>query len=388
MAKNLKINPNIVKSKNDSSKIYCQEEYAQELYDLMIGTPVSVKDLTLGDILKVTTMKLSANDEVEVTCDNYETLYFPIQKERKYFELIGLSEDSFREWAGTEQCRDYFQQRKTYVSVENVANRKGSLYSAHLKTIVREFREQIGKPTSAYVAKVLSKNQGGFLVEVQGVKAFLPGSLAAANKIVNFDEYIGKEIFVMIEDYLAPSDIFVVSYKKYLDYILPSKLGELERNQYMTGTVTGTSKFGVFVEFGEIFTGLLHVTEMSPETAEKFNKGEFRSGTAIEAWLKDIKDNKLILTENDPSIRQGEMEEFRSKVEGNYKEGLIVSIKPHGALMEVEKGVLGLLPLKEMKKSGKRLNVGETMNVFIKKVDTTSGKIYLTLTDEAVSVEA
>lgn len=387
MAKKLKENCAITKKSGDSSKIYCHEPYAQELYDLMDGTHVAKKDLSHGDILRVIDMKTQNNGEVEITCDNYETLYFSVQKEKKYLDLIGLNEFNFSTWVDSGECKDYFQSRKTYVSVENVPNRKGSMYSAHLKTIAREFKEQIIKPTTAYVAKVLSKNQGGFLVEVQGIKAFLPGSLAAANKIVNFDEYIGKEVFVMIEDYLVPSDIFVVSYKKYLDYILPSKLGELERNQYLSGTVTGTSKFGVFIEFDEIYTGLLHVTEMSPETAEKFTRGEFKSGVTVDAWLKDIKDNKLILTENDPSIRQNEMEEFKEKVEGNMHGATIISIKPHGALMEIEKGVLGLLPIKEMKKSGKRLEVGESLDVFIKKVDTSTGKIYLTFNEEKTLAE-
>jgi len=266
-------------------------------------------------------------------------------------------------------------------------NRRGSLYQAHLRTILYEFKNQILKPTLAYVAKITGKNQGGFMVEVQGIKAFMPGSLAAANKIMNFDSYIGKEVYVMIEDYLQASGMFVVSYKKYLDHILPSKLADLERNQSLTGTVTGSSKFGIFAEFEEIFTGLLHTAEMGSETLDKFNNREIRQGDKIEVWLKDIKDNKLILTEVDPSIRQNEMEEFRDKVEGNMKESVIVSIKPHGALMEIEKGVLGLLPVKEMKKAGRRLNVGETLDVFIKKVDTSTGKIYLTLHDEQVTTE-
>jgi ribosomal protein S1 len=332
-------------------------------------------------------MKLLPHDEVEVLCDNFETLYFTVQKERKYLEILNFDDETFKEWVSSGKCKEHFNTNKTYAIIESELTRKGSLYAAHLKTIATEFKEQIGKPTSAYRAKVLNKNQGGFLVEVQGIKAFLPGSLAAANKIVNFDEYINKEIYVMIEDYLESSDIFVVSYKKYLEHILPSKLGELERNQLMKGVVTGASRFGVFAEFEEIFTGLLHSTEMSSTTLDRFNNGEFRSGDVIEVWLKDIKDNKLILTETDPSIRQSEMEEFREKVEGNFKEAFIVSIKPHGALMEIEKGVLGLLPVKEMKKSGRRLNVGESLDVFIKKVDTSTGKIYLTLTDESIAAE-
>ena len=383
-----KENTTVIKKPGDKTKIYCQESYAQELYDFMYGDSVPTKDLMQGDILRVIDLKFVSTNEVEVLCDNYDTLYFDIQKEKKYTDLMNMNEEQFREWIDSGECKIHYMQNKTHVIVENVQARKGSLYTAHLKTIAKEFRDQLTKPTSAYQAKILSKNQGGFLVEVQGIKAFLPGSLAAANKIVNFDEYLGKQVNVMIEDYLAPSDIFVVSYKKYLDYILPSKLAELERNDYLTGTITGTSKFGIFAEFNEIFTGLLHVSAMSSETLENFNLGKFRSGETIEAWLKDIKDNKLILTEIDPTVKQNEMEEFKDKIEGHYQDATIVSIKAHGALMEIEKGVLGLLPVKEMKKSRKRLNVGENIEIFVKKVDIVSGKIYLTLTDELVTTEA
>jgi predicted RNA-binding protein with RPS1 domain len=382
-----KENLTVIKRSGDKTKIYCQEPYAQELYDLMYGRMEAAKDIRNGDLLKIISMKFISEDEVEVLCDNHDTLYFLVQKEKKFFEILGMTLEIFRDWVTTQDCLDYFKKFKTYIQVENAKVRKGSLHAAHLQTIAEEFREQIINPTRAYVSKILSKNQGGFLVEVQGIKAFLPGSLAAANKIVDFDEYIGKQIYVMIEDFLASSSIFVVSYKKYLENILPSKLGELERDQYMSGTVTGTSKFGVFVEFDEIFTGLLHVSEMSPTTLEKFNNGEIKSGNNMSIWLKDIRDNKLILTESDPSIRKNEMEEFRGKIEGNFKEATIVSVKPHGALMEVEKGVLGLLPVKEMKKSGRRLSVGESLQVFIKRVDTSTGKIYLTLTDERVTAE-
>jgi predicted RNA-binding protein with RPS1 domain len=383
----MKENKNIVKKPGDFSRVYCQEDYAQELYDKMNGIEIIPKDLKTGDVLGVRDFKILKDGEVEVICDNFDSLYFTLSKERKYFELWGQDEEMFVEWVQSGEYKSHLEERKSYVVVENVVNRRGSLYQAHLRTILYEFKNQILKPTLAYVAKITGKNQGGFMVEVQGIKAFMPGSLAAANKIMNFDSYIGKEVYVMIEDYLQASGMFVVSYKKYLDHILPSKLADLERNQSLIGTVTGSSKFGIFAEFEEIFTGLLHTAEMGSETLDKFNNREIRPGDKMEVWLKDIKDNKLILTEVDPSIRQNEMEEFRDKVEGNMKESVIVSIKPHGALMEIEKGVLGLLPVKEMKKTGRRLNVGETLDVFIKKVDTSTGKIYLTLHDEQVTTE-
>jgi predicted RNA-binding protein with RPS1 domain len=386
---NKKENTSVIKREGDKSRIYCQEDYAQELYDKMYGLEVVSKDVRNGDILRVINFNISENKtEIEAVCENLTTAYFTFAKERKYFEIFGLDEEGFINWVESGNSEEFLKENKVYIQFENAITCKGSLYQAHLKTIMREFKAQIGKPTAAYSAKVISKNDGGFLVEVQGVKAFLPGSLAAANKIVDFDSFIGKEVFVMVEDYLKTSDIFVVSYKKYLSHILPSKLGELERNQSMKGSVTGTSKFGIFVEFDDIFTGLLHTAEMSPSTLERFNAGQYKSGESIEAWLKDIRDNKLILTETDPSIRQSEFEAFKEKIEGNVKEATIVAIKSHGALMEVEKGVLGLLPVKEMRKNKKRLAVGETLEVFVKRVDASTGKIYLTMNDEHVTTEA
>ena len=61
-------------------------------------------------------------------------------------------------------------------------------------------------------------NKGGFFVEVCGIDAFMPGSLAAPNKIADFQSYIGKEIIVMVEDFLKDMNSFIVSHKKYISY--------------------------------------------------------------------------------------------------------------------------------------------------------------------------
>jgi len=384
-----KENKSIVKRQQDKSKIYCREEYAQELYNLMFNVPVVLKDVKVGDIERVVSFQIISRDakEFAAVCENHLSFFFNYGKEKKYFEIYGFDYDALVEWIDSGKQKEFLKENKVFIQVENVEVSKGSLYQAHLKTIVQEFQEQIGKPTSAYSAKIIGKNQGGFIAEVQGVKAFLPGSLAAANKIIDFESYIGKTVFVMIEDYLKASDIFVVSYKKYLDYILPSKLEKLERNQLLIGDVTGTSKFGIFVEFDEIFTGLLHTVEMKPDTLNNFNERKIKSGEKIQVWLKDIKDNRLILTENDPTQRINEYEIIKEKVEGNTHKASIISIKAHGALMEIEKGVLGLLPVKEMKKYKRRLDVGETLDVFVKKVDISTSKIYLTMTDERITTK-
>lgn len=385
-------NTSVKKAAGDKTIVYCHEDYAQELYDFYRsnGEPCR-KDTKAGEILRAIDFRLTESGNIEVTCDNSNTLFVDLEKEKRYLDILGTDEEKFKTWVQTGSSKRYLVDTAINISVENVQNCKGSFYDAHLKTVVDEFREQITDQKSAYLAKVVSRNQGGFIVNIKGIKAFLPGSLAAANKIVDFDDYLGKELYVMVEDYLAASDMFVVSYKKYLEKILPTKINNLEKGSVLNGIVTGTSKFGIFVEFEEIYTGLLHITEMSETTKQDFQDGQYRPGDEIEIWLKDVRDNKLILTDIDPAEKEAEMEDFKSKNEGLVKSLQIVSVKPFGVLMEVEKGVLGLLPIKDAKRAerkGAKLINGERITVCVKKVDSTTGKIYLTLLDDNVPATA
>jgi predicted RNA-binding protein with RPS1 domain len=124
----------------------------------------------------------------------------------------------------------------------------------------------------------------------------LPGSLAAAGILTDFEALLGKTIPVMIVNYL-PFSGFVVSYKKYLEIILPSKIEqELTIGQEVSCKVTGSSKNGVFVQFkdnaGEwIFSGLIHRSVMSKDFEERFDHHEFRVNDEMRAFISDILEN-------------------------------------------------------------------------------------------------
>jgi len=169
-----------------------------------------------------------------------------------------------------------------------------------------------------------------------------------------------------------------------LDKILPAKLAEIERYSKLEGIVTGSSKYGIFVEFQEMFTGLLHTSEMENATLESFVNRRVEAGQVIEIWVKDIKDNKLILTEFNPAEKQEEIENFKTKSEGTVKSMKVVSVKPFGVFFEVENDRIGLLPVREMKKIAKKMEVGESYPLCISKVDSDSGKIYLSALNEKV----
>lgn len=363
---------------NNTGTVFCKEAYAEDLYNLYLQYDNINKDVKRGEILQIT--KFVPKNSSEVTAHTVSGLSFTInlKKEKTFLKLMQTDEASFIEWITEVDTTEYLKENAHHLYVEDEEEFKGSLLKAHKETFAKTLKSQINNPTSAYVAKITSKNQGGFFAEIHGVKCFMPGSLAAANKIVNFGEYVGKELNVMIEDYLEPSDLFIISYKKYVDYILPSRLESLEKNKQMTGIVTGSSKHGVFIEFEELFTGLLHTSEMSEANLTKYNTRGFRPGDSITAWLKEIKDNKLILSDNDPNIKIEANKVIKNLIEDKTFEGIVTAVKDFGAFIEFAE-YTGLLTLKEIKKENATVEVGNTVSIHVKRVEEETGKIYLSI---------
>jgi predicted RNA-binding protein with RPS1 domain len=371
---------NEVRKKDPKDKIYCQEPYAQELYDLMCGIPVIRKDVKKGDILMAYDLRVTPGGNVEVLTQGFMNFSLDFRKEKKYFSIIGMEVETvedLKEHCANGEFKEFFSSVKQKMFIDDERLFKGSLYDGYLQSIKDEFFTQKSVQNVAYEARIVDKNLGGFFIEVQGIQAFLPGSLAAANKIVNFDDYIGKTIKVMVEDYLPSTDTFIFSYKRYLEKILPQEIKNIESNSLMEGIITGTSKFGIFLEFNEMFTGLLHVSEMDEDTENQFRERAFRPGNTMEVWVKDVKDNRLILTMKNPADRIAEIKNFRERLEGTVKAMKVISMKPFGVFFEVEENKIGLLPIREVKRvTQKKMEVGETYNLCIREVDS-SGKITL-----------
>ncbi len=247
---------------------------------------------------------------------------------------------------------------------------------------LQQFFKEIKLNSKHYVAKVLDKNNGGFLVDVDGVPAFLPGSLASANKIVNFDKLIGKEVNVMFEDYLTNLDTFIVSNKKYIQYVLPIKLENLKVGNWYKGKITGTIEFGIFVEFEDIMTGLLHYSEMNDEIIERFKNKGYRAGDTIDFLIKEItKDNKIILSTKEKNSLVS-ITEFKEENEGKVIDGTITAIKYNiGSFVEFkykDTSFTGLLHVK-FNTNQDKFKIGDNMPFLIAKVDDKTNKIFLRL---------
>ena len=334
--RSLKINKN-VKVNNPKDKVYCHEAYAQEVYDKLCSgkAPVS-KELTKNALVNITDLEPVNANTVMATINNGETnIIIDLDKEQKFMSTIAvggqtLNKASFIECLGIPQLKQQILGMDLYAKV-GTDTEKASIWDGYVAKITQEMADQVTANNKAYIATILSTNKGGFVVEIMGVvKAFMPGSMAAKNRVTDYESMVGQSLEVMVESY-DKNIGFVVSRKKYLNTILPIKLKELakqlKKNQDMafTGHVTDYTPYGVFVEIDEFITGMMHKSLVSDETREAMRNNAIKPGDEYKVYIHKIENNRVILSdvpssERDAVIARREAEDEAEKAQQKKEE--------------------------------------------------------------------
>ena len=369
-----KFKPNSKIKSLTGAKVYCQESYAEELHDKYESTyhllDGGSKDLVEGSVYRCRIMDIYS-DKVLAQTGSGQTIYIDLKKELKDATKLGIDGITFN------------LDEDVNARIKKVnGGFNGSVVEYYIHTLRAELFEQIKKESSAYPVKIISVNKGGYIADLSGIKCFLPGSLAAANKITDFESYIGKTIHVMIEGYIQAKDIFIVSYKKYLNKIMDSKIQELDLTKKYKGYITGISNFGVFVEWDSVYTGLIHKTEFPDEN----DLLDLIPGSEVEFYIKEIKENnRLTLTLDKPLERNVILRDLENKIrEGtsDIYESKVKHKRKNGALVEIESlGLMALVPQERLGKKSMTIKPGDILCIIPYEVDTLSGKIFAQTVD-------
>lgn len=306
---NLRQNLKVVTQKDGTkTKIYCHEPYAQEMYNRYNNINVTTyapKDQLVGSVLSVCDIVSISSTDVIVDTVGGGSARVDLTKDKEFVKMCGCeSIDVFIN--SLNKSKSFKTSLLESLPVVKVVNSdRISLWEGHVSKTTAEFHAQIKKPTHAYYAHLESINNGGYIAVINNVKCFLPGSLAQANKIINYDVLVGKTIPVMIDSYSEKTG-FIVSYKKYLATILPSKIkSELYVGMPIDAYVTGTKKGNVFMQWADsngdmIFTGLLPQDNMSDETKQDVANGQFTPDSKWRMFISDITENNRIVLSDSP----------------------------------------------------------------------------------------
>ena len=257
--------------------------------------------------------------------------------------------------------------------------------TAQIERLRQELIKEIQTPTSAYigVVKEIVYNGAnvfnGFIVDIKGVKCFMPGTESDVVPLNDFNELLGKELYVMPVNQIK--DSIIVSHKEYLNTLKPNvldRLLELDKGKVVTGVVSSIKHFGVFILIDECVATLLSVSEMNEITEAKFKAGQLNVGDSIDFYIDSINDEKVIVTQT-VSKTEGwdRLKETIEKTPDYKLKGVVKNLFDNGVVILSEEfnGITFFLSAKVVELD--KLTVGQEVELPVENVDVVKKTVRL-----------
>ncbi len=200
-------------------------------------------------------------------------------------------------------------------------------------------------------------NRGGLLVELEGIRGFLPVSQLAAGHyprvsgadkdeiLQKLNALVNKPIRVRVLDVSRKDNKLIFSEKEAVKDDMQARFAKLKVGDVVEGVVTGVIDFGAFVNVDGI-EGLIHISEISWERVEDPRK-YVKVGDVVKAKIIAIDKDRLSLSLKQMS-EDPWLQEVKAFNKGDIVEGKITRITPFGAFVQLSPSVEALVHVSEM----------------------------------------
>jgi small subunit ribosomal protein S1 len=233
---------------------------------------------------------------------------------------------------------------------------------------------------------ISGKVKGGFTVDIEDIRAFLPGSLVDVRPVRDPVYLEGKELEFKVIKLDKRRNNVVVSRRAVVETEFSAErealLENLQEGQVVKGIVKNLTDYGVFVDLGGI-DGLLHITDMAwkrvKHPSEIVNVGD---EIDVKVLKFDRERNRVSL-----GIKQLGQDPWadlaRRYPSGTRLFGKITNIADYGCFVEIEEGVEGLVHVSEMDWTNKNVNpskvvhIGQEVEVMVLDIDEERRRISL-----------
>ncbi|AFP85352.1 ribosomal protein S1 [secondary endosymbiont of Heteropsylla cubana] len=248
--------------------------------------------------------------------------------------------------------------------------------------------EKAYEKSDTVVGIINGKVKGGFTVELNGIRAFLPGSLVDVRPVRDTFHLEGKELEFKVIKLDQKRNNVVVSRRAVIESENSAErnqlLENLQESMEVKGLVKNLTDYGAFVDLGGV-DGLLHITDMAwkrvkhpseivtvgDEITVKILKFD-RERTRVSLGLKQLGEDPWIAI-------------AKRYPENTCLSGRVTNLTDYGCFVEIEEGVEGLVHVSEMDWTNKNIhpskvvNVGDIVNVMVLEIDEERRRISLGL---------
>ncbi|MEE9342907.1 MAG: 30S ribosomal protein S1 [Gammaproteobacteria bacterium] len=233
---------------------------------------------------------------------------------------------------------------------------------------------------------ISGKVKGGFTVDIEDIRAFLPGSLVDVRPVRDTTYLEGKELEFKVIKLDQRRNNVVVSRRAVVETEYSAErealLEDLQEGAVVKGIVKNLTDYGVFVDMGGI-DGLLHITDM--------------------AWKRVKHPSEIVAVGDELEVKVLKFDRERNRVSLGLKQlgqdpwadlarrypenarlfGKVANIADYGCFVEIEEGVEGLVHVSEMDWTNKNVNpakvvhIGQEVEVMVLDIDEERRRISL-----------
>src|SRR3989338_3153260 len=276
------------------------------------------------------------------------------------------------------------------VLIESIEDEEGRLVLSHLKAERLRGWMKLGDTINEgdiVEGRILKQVKGGFIVDVDGIEAFLPMSLSAFKGVSPQEITASRYKFQVAKLNKARRNLILSRremVQKEKELVRDRLWGEIAKGQRRTGMVKGITDFGAFIDLGGV-DGLLHITDMS-WTRINHPSELVKIGDKIEVLFLDFKREESKVSLGLKQIIANPWDGIYEKYPtGTKTKGKVVNVMPYGVFVEIERGIEGLLHSSEITWQKKLVNpqemfkVGDEIEVQIINVDKDSKRVSLSM---------
>jgi small subunit ribosomal protein S1 len=233
---------------------------------------------------------------------------------------------------------------------------------------------------------ISGKVKGGFTVDLENIRAFLPGSLVDVRPIRDTSHLEGKDLEFKLIKLDRPRNNIVVSRRAIMEQENSAErealLETLEEGKVVKGIVKNLTDYGAFVDLGGI-DGLLHITDMAWKRV-KHPSEVVAIGDEIEVQVLKFDKERERVSLGLKQMGDDPWKDIARRYPNSTRiHGKVTNIADYGCFVEIEDGVEGLVHMSEMDWTNKNVHpsklvsLGDEVEVMVLDIDAERRRISL-----------
>ncbi len=233
---------------------------------------------------------------------------------------------------------------------------------------------------------ISGKVKGGFTVELENIRAFLPGSLVDVRPLRDTSHLEGKDLEFKLIKLDRPRNNIVVSRRAIMEaensVEREALLETLEEDKIVKGIVKNLTDYGAFVDLGGI-DGLLHITDMAWKRV-KHPSEVVTIGDEIEVQVLKFDKERERVSLGLKQMGSDPWQDIANRYPSTSRlQGKVTNIADYGCFVEIEDGVEGLVHMSEMDWTNKNVHpskvvqLGDEVEVMVLEIDAERRRISL-----------